>query len=965
MRLILRLLPRTIILTVSLCAVIGCDNDPDAQNPANKTKLSDFGAGGGSKKDEKKKDKALDKSPDEVRNEALEQVVKNLDKQQKLAEEAIKKGPQNEKKNNDKKKHNPTIMQGFSSGGAPLTELEFDPKDKHPNKAIPLTASKSNGNFAEITGPGQPSPSSSGGTFNLSASGRSKNNSSGANDLKVMNGRGSAELGDDVTLGKSEEKQPFYKRWLGIHKAETKVVREAAPGEQIEIPNATFKKKYMGQVNAEKPDGTEMGTSKSMDSKELRERYNPFGKAVIPTAQGFKAAPSDKLSSENDRIAGEMLRIEAKKEAERRALNERAGKTNGPKPLIENNTGIKHPLTDFDPAPVGKNGASKNAQPPGAPIANTSPVTPDAPSPSRTPVRAGVGNATAPAVAGIINATDNAPITADSPVNTDFNAAKFAAPENVTSETPVFATTPSASAAPDSEAGIAETKRQLGTLEAYRKGLETRDIVAREAAFQRAAAERRTDAIPALVEEVARNGMLAVTAARVLAIIGKTDDYITQGLMVGLNSESNGDAQLREACAETLGQLRAVKAVPLLIDKAKTEKNYTVRSTCVAALGMIGDSSAITTLHMKLDDHGEIEFVKQSAALALARFGDPAGRDHLIQSLESPSPAYQVLGLTGLAQLNDARTPGYLISCLDSRYDEVWTTGVMLFPRIGARSALPLLREQLQSGSDVMRMRAALALGFLGCPDGVALICRATRSGSLQERAMGCELLGRLNRTDQIPLLLSMVNDANSQVRIMAATALARVNAKEAIPLLADAARGRFRNQLIQPVRLNQNEPDRNDRDSRSILSVQLGSPADMSERLVMLNCIRILRGEKDDLAINTLPSSRDSSWPEFDRELLKQQVDLIKMYKLVDVVPSGAGGTGALLQVAGRPEILYRKGEVVAGGFKISEISVGVPASQNAKALPPFCALLRGDERIILYQGLAPEIENVRKPVK
>ena len=48
-----------------------------------------------------------------------------------------------------------------------------------------------------------------------------------------------------------------------------------------------------------------------------------------------------------------------------------------------------------------------------------------------------------------------------------------------------------------------------------------------------------------------------------------------------------------------------------------------------------------------------------------------------------------------------------------------------------------------------------------------------------------------------------------------------------------------------------------------------------------------LVGGEKEDLALYTLPNKRDQSWPEFERELLKQQVEMIKQQ-----IPTQSFGT-------------------------------------------------------------------------
>ena len=113
-------------------------------------------------------------------------------------------------------------------------------------------------------------------------------------------------------------------------------------------------------------------------------------------------------------------------------------------------------------------------------------------------------------------------------------------------------------------------------------------------------------------------------------------------------------------------------------------------------------------------------------------------------------------------------------------------------------------------------------MGFFGVDEAIAYIDQAVRIGSLQERAIGCELLGRLGRTDRIPLL------------------------KEALPALLEAARGQHSGDALPPG--------------------LRGATADPAERLIMLACVRILRGEKEDLVITTLPGQHDLAYRAFQK---------------------------------------------------------------------------------------------------
>lgn len=487
-------------------------------------------------------------------------------------------------------------------------------------------------------------------------------------------------------------------------------------------------------------------------------------------------------------------------------------------------------------------------------------------------------------------------------------------------------------AAPNPE----ETKAALE--EQYRAGLGSRDVVVREASYRYAAMQRRLDAAPYLLEELKQNNVLAAFAVQCLGDLGRLTEEVEAALLQGLASR---EAPVRQACAGALGRLRSLRAVQPLTELVKTEKNYLVRCTYVDALGAIGDPGAAPALKAKLAQRDEIEFVKGRAALSLARLGDPSGRAHLLRNLDSPLPAMQVLGLRGMAQLNEPSAAGYLNAGLESGYEEVWTTAISLFPCLGAGTALPVLRTRLDSPSEVLRRRAALAMGFLGSDEALPYIERAVRVGSLHERAMGCELLANLGRSDRVPLLIEKLQDPHTSVRQTAAVALTRLNAREALPVLLDAARGvKTLGDLPPALR---------------------GAGPDINERLVMLSCARILRGEKEDLVITTLPNMRENTWPEVDRVVNEQQVELVKMYQFVDVVADGGRALGVVLTGPDGKEIMYREGEHVASGFKVREL--GLPlAPKDKPRTSAYVILMRGDDRIILAPGRPPDLDLKRK---
>ena len=907
--LLLRAAPAALAFT-TLLALPGCDPEDPQDRPAPIKRLSEFDPANRKLDSESKKNKngkEADMSNEAVRNKALEAIKKNQEKTLEAFEKATVEDQHQKKKDSEKKKGDPSKEpQTFVKGNTPYLEIPKKLEKGQNSLTIPNSNTHS-GKLAEVLGPNQKGSGVNGNSASV-AGPNSKSGKDNANgDARVMNGTGS--IGDGPP--QKDSKPGLLERIFGGNdKPDRKIVKSGDSGTQFEILNDKAKTKKAEHVRAEKSDGTAFGAEAPGTKDELNKRFNPLSRNDAPDIRSFKPSSPDKHGMLSAMVAAEMAQGALANQASKKERKAEEGADAVVVPLDGAKSSVKrHPLTDFEPAPK-KNTAASNS------------VTP-------IPTAAAPAAAGAGAGASASGATQAAAGTTTTPLS-DFNGAALLQ-NDAPGKTP--AATNAAGGKP--AASKDDSQNQFGSLDDYRRGLDSRDFVARERAFQRAVAEKREDALPYLAEEIVRGGSLCEFAARCLAALGKRSDIVDRALIGGLITTSPRDTQMREACAVALGQLRVPQAVGPLQEKCKHDPSYPVRSACAASLGMLGDRAALPTLHMKLDDRGEIEFVKQSASLALARLGDSAGREHLISALESPIPAMQVLGVTGLVQLNDPDTPGLLISRLNSEYEEVWTTVLSLLPRMGAPLAVPMLRTQLITGNELMRLRAALALGYLGNSDGMAYICRAARGGSLQERVMGCELLGNLQRSDQIPLLLEKLDDTHSDVRQITAIALTRLKAVQAAPAIADAARGRLHNQQLPPA--------------------LRGAQSDMNERVVMLACLRILRGEKDDLALYTLPAGRDQSWPEFERELLKQQVEMIKLYKLVEVIQSGVEngrGSGALLRAPGGQEIMYREKEVVAAGFRIVDINLGGKNKDSNAVVPPFVTLQRGNDSITLYVG-------------
>ncbi|MBI3831388.1 MAG: HEAT repeat domain-containing protein [Planctomycetes bacterium] len=478
----------------------------------------------------------------------------------------------------------------------------------------------------------------------------------------------------------------------------------------------------------------------------------------------------------------------------------------------------------------------------------------------------------------------------------------------------------------------AEEIKQLIELR-FERGLVARDVVEREWAFRYGATYQRKETIAPLMKEIREQGTLGGMAALGLCAIDPQNREAERLYLDGLNSR---DGSLRMACATALGRIHSEEAIKPLARTFKVEKNYRVRKAICESLGMIGGSTATEELKAVLQSKDELDEVRAQAALSLTANGDKTGKERLVNALASPDPTQQLTGLLGLVQSGDPDIAGYLSAALESRHEDVWVAAVQYFPQLGPAQSLPVLRPKLQSNQPEIRRRAALAIGMVGSDEGLPYIDEALRSGSLSERLLAASLFGALQRKEKAPLLIEKLRDPQVGVRKAAALSLAALDAKEALPALMDAARGlRSREELPPALRTAMPDP---------------------TEQLVMLDAIRILRGEKDVMVFNTLPDSKNTRWPEFDKQLLSRQADLVKSYQLLDVMSAHGKAVAAVLKDPNGKEFLLRVGEPLAAGFKATELFPGQIENGKVKN-PPFVSLMRGDARVTLIVGRDAEV--------
>ena len=232
---------------------------------------------------------------------------------------------------------------------------------------------------------------------------------------------------------------------------------------------------------------------------------------------------------------------------------------------------------------------------------------------------------------------------------------------------------------------------------------------------------------------------VAQAAAAALAELGET--AAVQPLIAALASE---DRHISQAAATALGELADARAVqPLLL--ALSAPNWHVRQSAAGALGRIGDPRAIDPLVAALlardaeVRHAAIEAldstgwaprnareraacsiandewstcveigapaveplvtilgvggagVREAAAAALGRIGDPSAIDPLVAALVDYYPNVREASATALGRIGDPRAVEPLVAALRGRYPEVLQAAAAALGVIGGPAVEPLI----------------------------------------------------------------------------------------------------------------------------------------------------------------------------------------------------------------------------------------------------------------------------------
>ncbi len=251
----------------------------------------------------------------------------------------------------------------------------------------------------------------------------------------------------------------------------------------------------------------------------------------------------------------------------------------------------------------------------------------------------------------------------------------------------------------------------------------------------------------------------------------------------------DSDAGVREAAAESLGQLADARALQGLV-AATSDAEAPVRLAAVQALAALQDARAVPALAKALKDASP--GVRRAAAEALACQSEaPEAVEPLVGALGDTDVHVRLAAVQGLAARRDKRALAALTRLVQDNSPEVRATAVEALGEYQDASALPALTSALKDDDETVRTQAVRALGSLGSAAAVPALVEATRDRSSSVRAQAAGALAELQDGAHSPAVVAalkaLLEDPSADVREEAVSALAEIRDAGALQALIAA----------------------------------------------------------------------------------------------------------------------------------------------------------------------------------
>jgi HEAT repeat protein len=226
---------------------------------------------------------------------------------------------------------------------------------------------------------------------------------------------------------------------------------------------------------------------------------------------------------------------------------------------------------------------------------------------------------------------------------------------------------------------------------------------------------------------------------------------------------------MRNAATNALVKTGRPAVDPLIA--ALKDGDYSVREAAADTLGQIGDARGAEPLIAALKDG--TSSVRTAAAGALVKIGRAAVEPLIAVLVDSVSNDLRECAAALLGNIGDSRAVEWLVLALGDSHWGVHQRAVNALGKIGA-PAVELLIATLSDSKMLARSGAVNALVTIGRPVVEPLIAALTNVDS-QVRSSAAEALGRIGDARAIAPLLAALKDGDLRMRKTAADALVKI----------------------------------------------------------------------------------------------------------------------------------------------------------------------------------------------
>jgi HEAT repeat protein len=208
-----------------------------------------------------------------------------------------------------------------------------------------------------------------------------------------------------------------------------------------------------------------------------------------------------------------------------------------------------------------------------------------------------------------------------------------------------------------------------------------------------------------------------------------------------------------------------------------------VKVDALEALAAHGDADAKTTLTALMKDDN----TSRPAAEALARLGDKAAAQRVVQSVAQAQGGQRVDAIRTLATIKEAPAEAIVREALKANDPALQAAGADLAAARGMKTLLPELRQTATTGIAQGQYRAALALVALGDSAGRDRVAEALASDVPDSRLSAAAALRKSGDKSWVPRVTPLLNNPDGLNRFFAAEMLLSEDRAAAMKVLHPA----------------------------------------------------------------------------------------------------------------------------------------------------------------------------------